>query len=254
MGKIRALRADEIEVRVSSVSDKGCQLLLYKDARCDKRILDETYGPMNWQDKYEVVKGNLFCSVGVKADNGEWVWKQDCGTESYTEKEKGEASDAFKRACFNWGIGRELYTKIFIWVPANVCPVENKNGKWVLSGFPKFYVAAVETDTEKEKITSLEVALIHSGKDMGTVFTFPKTKKPKEKSEDKTQDVDTIRATTAKIQNALKAVSTSEEDMMEKAKNVLLMFKYKSVKDVTPEDADRMVELINRMWADGNEG
>ena len=117
---IRLLRADEIECRVQSVKEKGFILLLYKDARCDMRILDETFGIDNWQRHHEVVNDNLFCNVGVRFERengfGEWVWKQDVGTESNTEKEKGQASDSFKRACFNWGIGRELYTAPFIWV------------------------------------------------------------------------------------------------------------------------------------------
>jgi len=112
----RGLEPDEIEVRVGSISQKGASLLLYKDARCDMNILDSVFTPFGWDRKHEAIKNNLFCSVGIKAESGEWVWKQDCGTESNTEKEKGEASDSFKRACFNWGIGRELYTagKIFV--------------------------------------------------------------------------------------------------------------------------------------------
>lgn len=115
MKQFRALTADDIECRVSTVSDKGCSLLLYKDARCDMKILDETVGPENWKRSHELINGNLFCNVSLW-DEGkkEWVTKQDVGTESYTEKEKGQASDAFKRACFNWGIGRELYTAPFI--------------------------------------------------------------------------------------------------------------------------------------------
>lgn len=116
----RPLKADEIEVRVSTVKDSGMSLLLYKDARCDMNILDETVGAYNWQRHHELINGNLFCNVGIAVTNKqgfkEWVWKQDVGTESYTEKEKGQASDSFKRACFNWGIGRELYTAPFIWV------------------------------------------------------------------------------------------------------------------------------------------
>src|SRR5690554_1395175 len=117
---IRTLRADEIECRVQIVKENGCSLLLYKDARVDMNILDETFGVENWQRHHEIVNGNLFCNVGVRFSRennyGEWVWKQDVGTESNTEKEKGQASDSFKRACFNWGIGRELYTAPFIWV------------------------------------------------------------------------------------------------------------------------------------------
>ena len=101
----RGLRPDEIDVRVGSVSAKGVSLLLYKDARCDMNILDETYGVEGWQRKHEVINGNLYCGIGIyNKDINEWVWKWDCGTESYTEKEKGEASDSFKRAAFNIGM------------------------------------------------------------------------------------------------------------------------------------------------------
>lgn len=117
MNKIRLLRADEIEARVATVTAKGCSLLLYKDARCDMRLLDETFGSMNWTRSHEVIDGNLYCNVSVWDEvKKTWVTKQDVGTESYTEKEKGQASDSFKRACFNFGIGRELYTAPFIWI------------------------------------------------------------------------------------------------------------------------------------------
>ena len=105
--KIRCLRADEIEIRVAQVLEKGVQLLLYKDSRCDKRILDETFGINGWKDRYEEIKGNLFCTISIwDNDTKQWIDKCDCGTESFSEKEKGEASDAFKRAGFNVGIGR----------------------------------------------------------------------------------------------------------------------------------------------------
>ena len=114
---IRPLRADEIEVRVGNVYDGGVSLLLYKNARVDMAILDETYGPTNWQRDHKEVKGNLYCGIGIfDSEKNAWIWKWDCGTESYTEKEKGESSDSFKRAGFNWGIGRELYTAPFIWL------------------------------------------------------------------------------------------------------------------------------------------
>ena len=114
---MRTLQANEIECRVGHSTAKGASLLLYKDARVDMRMLDEIYGPTNWERYHEVVNGNLFCTVRVwDSEKGCWVSKQDVGTESNTEKEKGEASDSFKRACFNWGIGRELYTAPFIWV------------------------------------------------------------------------------------------------------------------------------------------
>lgn len=117
MKEIRLLNADEIDARVATVNQKGCSLILYKDARCDMRLLDETFGSMNWTRSHEVIDGNLYCSVSVWDEEKKmWITKQDVGVESYTEKEKGQASDAFKRACFNFGIGRELYTAPFIWV------------------------------------------------------------------------------------------------------------------------------------------
>lgn len=117
MKQFRVLTEKEIECRVNTVTANGCSLLLYKDARCDMRILDETVGPENWQRSHELINGNLFCNVSIyDADKGIWVSKQDVGIESRSEKEKGQASDAFKRACFNWGIGRELYTSPFVWV------------------------------------------------------------------------------------------------------------------------------------------
>ena len=124
MCKFRDLRADEIECRVQSVKGNGLVLLLYKDARVDMNILDETVGSANWQREHYECKGNLFCRVGIKID-GEWTWKSDCGTESNTEAQKGEASDSFKRACFNWGIGRELYTAPFTWIPSEKCNISN---------------------------------------------------------------------------------------------------------------------------------
>jgi hypothetical protein len=105
------LTIEEIDFRVQSINKGGyATILAYKDARADMNRLDAVYGVDKWQKKYELINGNLFCSVGIYSDIlSQWVWKQDVGTESNTEKEKGQASDAFKRACFNLGIGRELY-------------------------------------------------------------------------------------------------------------------------------------------------
>lgn len=136
--KFRDLRADEIEVRVAQAKDNGVSLLLYKDARVDMNILDETVGAANWQREHYECKGNLFCRVAINTNfylgddfDPNWVWKADCGTESNTEAQKGEASDSFKRACFNWGIGRELYTAPFIWISAENCEgLKEINSKW----------------------------------------------------------------------------------------------------------------------------
>lgn len=131
MCKFRDLKADEIECRVQSTKDNGLVLLLYKDARVDMNILDETVGASNWQREHYECKGNLFCRVGIDIGTHEgkgerWVFKSDCGTESNTEAQKGEASDSFKRACFNWGIGRSLYTAPFIWITADKCNIRDR--------------------------------------------------------------------------------------------------------------------------------
>ncbi len=155
MNKFRTLRADEIDCRVAMGKEKGVSLLLYKDARCDMNILDETVGPENWMRRHYEVKGNLHCEVSIWDDSKkQWVSKADCGTESYTEKEKGECSDSFKRACFNWGIGRELYTAPFIWVPAEKVKLTNKNGKY--STFDSFRVEKILIN-DARRITALAI-------------------------------------------------------------------------------------------------
>ena len=127
--KFRTLKASEIECRVNSINEKGLSLLLYKDARVDQNILDETVGCMNWQRSH--CRDNANCIVSIwDTDKKQWVSKEDTGTESYTEKEKGLASDSFKRACFNWGIGRELYSAPFIWISsADAKITTGKNSK-----------------------------------------------------------------------------------------------------------------------------
>ena len=138
----RRLSTDEIECRIASTSDKGLMLLLYKDARVDMRLLDETYGIFGWKKSYQSIDGRLYCTVSIKnPDTGEWIDKTDVGVESYTEKEKGQASDAFKRACFNWGIGRELYTAPFIWISKGNYTANDKG-----STYDKFKVTDIDYD------------------------------------------------------------------------------------------------------------
>lgn len=148
--EFRALKADEIECRISMVKDNGLSLLLYKDARVDMRLLDETVGSMNWKRSHQIIDGNLYCTIEIwDKDKGQWISKQDVGTESYTEKEKGQASDSFKRAGFNWGIGRELYTAPFIWITAADCNIKDKRC------YDRFTVTYIEV--ANGSITSLEI-------------------------------------------------------------------------------------------------
>ena len=167
--EFRDLRADEIDCRVSTISEKGLTLLLYKDARCDMAILDETVGSLNWQRSHS--RDNANCTVSIwDSEKQMWICKEDVGTESNTEAAKGLASDSFKRACFNWGIGRELYTApvIKIWSPA--CKIESWKGKWAC--FDKFKVQEI-TITEK-KIVALSIINESTGE---TVFEFKDGKK-----------------------------------------------------------------------------
>lgn len=128
MRQFRTLKASEIECRIATSTDKGASLLLYKTARTDYQLFDEIYGAMNWQCKYELINGVMYCGIGVKnAETGEWVWKWNAGTESNTEAEKGQASDALKRAGFAWGCGTELYSAPFIWIPAAKLQYNAKN-------------------------------------------------------------------------------------------------------------------------------
>ena len=156
----RDLRADEIECRVAQAKENGVSLLLYKDARCDQNILDETVGAMNWQRYHN--RDNANCIVEIWDEKKQqWISKEDTGTESNTEKEKGLASDSFKRACFNWGIGRELYTAPFIWIKAQDCTALKQNGqRWQC--FDTFEVMKIAI--EKKRIVAIAIKNTKSGK------------------------------------------------------------------------------------------
>ena len=169
----RLLREDEIDVRIATINQKGASLLLYKDARCDMNILDETVGAFNWKRSH--TRENANCVVSLWDENKkEWVSKEDTGTESFTEKEKGLASDSFKRACFNWGIGRELYTAPFIYVPADKMTIYEKNGKYAT--YDKFYVEKIAYDDNRQ-ITGIAI----KNQKGERVFVYNNTKKGENK-------------------------------------------------------------------------
>ena len=149
MNQIRLLNSDEIECRVGTISEKGLSLLLYKDARADMKILDETFGAMNWERQHELIGDNLYCTVRIWDENKhQWISKMDVGTESYTEKEKGQASDSFKRACVSVGIGRELYSAPFIWIPATKVNIQKKNDRYIT--YDKFKVKEIHYNQNRE--------------------------------------------------------------------------------------------------------
>lgn len=178
MKRYRLLEPDEIECRVQKCSEKGVSILLYKTARTDADLLDETVGCDNWENKFETINGVLFCALGVDYGNG-LVWKTDAGVESNTEAKKGEASDAFKRAGFKHGIGRELYSAPFIWVPAAKCKKlqQNKTGKWACSD--DFAVMDIQYD-DKERIS--KIAITSSGEVVYTYETNWKAHEPQPKA------------------------------------------------------------------------
>lgn len=157
MGKdlIRLLKADEIECRVSVIKENGLSLLLYKDARVDQKILDETFGIFGWKRSHQSIEGNLYCTVEIlDKETGEWIAKQDVGTTGYAEKEKSQASDSFKRACFNWGIGRELYTAPFIWIPKGKALIQCKDNRYYCNDH--FSVSSIQYNDNRE-INSLVI-------------------------------------------------------------------------------------------------
>ena len=148
MRKFRLLQPEEIECRVARVTKTGVQLLLYKTARTDAALLDEAY-PDAWQNDFKALDGKMYCGIGIKIKD-EWIWRWDCGAESNMEAEKGEASDAFKRAGFKWGLGTELYSSPFIFIPSDKCTIDN--GKC----FDRFKVMSIGYGAD-EKINSLDI-------------------------------------------------------------------------------------------------
>ena len=164
---IRLLKANEIECRIGTFKEgKGISLLLYKDARVDMRILDEVFGFDGWEREHQLIDGKLFCTVRVWSEKRNcWISKQDVGTESNTEKEKGQVSDAFKRACFNLGIGRELYTSPFIWIPASMGYTK----------YEKFEVKEIGYNEDRE--INMLVIVDSKGKECFTLGKEKKTRK-----------------------------------------------------------------------------
>ncbi len=172
--EIRLLRADEIECRIGTINEKGLSLLLYKDARADMKILDETFGVFGWKRTHQSIDGNLYCTVEIwDNEKQSWIAKQDVGTVSYTEKEKGQASDSFKRACVSIGIGRELYSAPFIWVSAQKCKIQRRNDKLIC--YDKFSVSEISYSKDRE-ITALSIVNSDTGEVVYSMF--PKNEQP----------------------------------------------------------------------------
>ncbi len=159
--EIPLLTPADVELRVSQIQQTNyglyVTLLCYKDARCDMNVLDAVFGPMNWKRSHEILNGNLFCTVSLwDEDKQQWISKEDVGVESNTEATKGQASDAFKRACVNVGIGRELYEAPDIRFKLDEAEVTTgPNGKPRV--YTKFYVGAMTYSKELGKFTEFTV-------------------------------------------------------------------------------------------------
>lgn len=231
--KFRLLTAEEIDCRVSTCSQWGVGLLLYKDARCDMNILDETVKPFNWQRDHKELKGNIYCGVSIYDEELErWVTKWDCGKESYTESEKGEASDSFKRACFNWGIGRELYTAPNMFVFAkDLKTLEQQGNKWTCKD--SFKVTKIEY--VDNKIVYVEVQNL-------------KTKAFLEFGEPATEAKKTEDIAKSFIDEPKKKVllATAKKKGVELVK-VLERYKVNSVDEMTVEAWTKAMNALNKM-------
>jgi hypothetical protein len=222
--EFRTLNANEIDVRVGTSNDKGSTYLLYKDARVDMTLLDEVVGPMNWQREHEFKDGKLYCKISIyNEDTNQWVSKEDVGVESFSEAEKGQASDSFKRSAVNWGIGRELYTAPFIWLPYNKDEAK------------KIKLHVVEIDyNERREINHLVLA---NNKDE-VVFEFPKgNATPKT----------TSKATTKEPKSEEKVVMINNDQMNEIYNHPdkyfpILERKGKDVMELTYEEARKLIE------------
>lgn len=242
MEQIRFLKANEIDVKVKKVytNDKNegrALLLLYKTARVDMQILDEVFGRMNWCNEYKEIKGNMYCGVGVReSEDKDFVWKWDCGIESREDDEgnqkKGEASDAFKRACFKIGIGRELYTAPVIRIGVSV--KQEGKGYKLSDSFAKYEVKTIEYNQETGEITKLVIVDRHG------VQVFPENKQQNTPPAKKDTDAEKVKKNEELLQEALK---TSKLTMDQ----VKAWVKAKTKKDIEPAKVDDKTfnELIN---------
>ena len=232
---LRLLRADEIECRVGVVNEKGLSILLFKDARVDQKILDETFTPFGWRRTHQSIEGNLYCTVEIwDKEKEQWIAKQDVGTTSYSEKEKGQASDSFKRACFNWGLGRELYTAPFIWVPAGMASIQKKGDRYVTSD--RFYVDSISYNAERE----IEALVIVNGKGR-TVFELMKKSEPGKKQEpgNKPEPKSATDMQREALEKELNRTGVTLEAVMER-------YQIQKPEDMTPEVYEKALKGLKR--------
>ena len=216
--EIRLLRADEIECRIGTINEKGLSLLLYKDARADMKILDETFGVFGWKRTHQSIDGNLYCTVEIwDNEKKSWISKQDVGTVSYTEKEKG-------RACVSVGIGRELYSAPFIWVSAQKCKIQRRNDKLIC--YDKFSVSEISYSKDRE-ITALSIVNSDTGEIVYSMF--PKN----------VQNTQPVSMQFCEFDSELKRTGVLLD-------TVLSRYGVKSINEMTPEMLGKAINSLKR--------
>lgn len=235
MKEIRLLKPDDVEVRIQSVNKGGARLLLYKNARVDMNILDETFGPMNWQRSHS--RDNQNCTVSVwDEEKREWVSKEDTGTESFTEKEKGLASDSFKRACFNWGIGRELYTAPDIFVFRNDLKKYQEKGQGFIC-YDKFVVTDIKYNGR-----NIDEVIIRN-EETGKEIAFGTGRKTKTDYRPKPSDPSPERVTESHIELLRKTAEKKQVSLG----MALAMAGVSSLEGITKEEYNEVVKVLRGM-------
>ena len=248
---MRNLYANEIDVRVGQVGDGWATLLLYKDARIDMTLLDEEYGKLGWKREHFSIDGNLYCRVSVWDDqNKHWVDRSDVGVESNTEATKGQASDSFKRAGVNFGIGRELYTGPRVSINVDTVPDPYKQGKFKLAKFDTYSVSNI--DYEDNDVIS---KLVIKNKSGSIVFTYPKHEKTSE-VRDRKEEVNKIDTTLDVLTRAKKAINEQLEahdyTRADQKRTFITMVLEKPTID-TLDDADAVMDALENEVAVNNE-
>ena len=251
----RPLTSEEIDCRVATCNENGVSLLLYKDARVDQNILDETFGIFGWQRSHQLIDGNLYCTVSVRnPETGEWIHKQDVGKESNAEKEKGQASDSFKRACFNLGIGRELYTAPFIWIPKEMVTIK-KDNKGKNTTNDKFSVRSITIDGGK--IVQLE---IQNDTRKCVVYTYGTKKQngapvQKEQTSAPAKTKEEVEAEKARLQKekeeaAKKELEAIDNDKIIPLRKMFFAYKFEEEKLLGYYHLEKLEQMTNAQYTD----
>lgn len=243
--EFRTLYANEIETRVAQATEKGVSILLYKDARVDQKLLDEKVGPYNWQRHHS--RDNANCTVAIwDEDKKQWIEKEDTGTESNTEAAKGLASDSFKRACFNWGIGRELYTAPRIWLGPDVVKVEQRNGKWTT--YDRFEVSQISYDTDR----NIKHLILRNAKTKKVVYTFGNVAESSQKQPAEPQTEAEAEETAKQVgkqtidATKVTALAKAAQNNGVPLEKILKAYKVKAISELT----EKQFANINQHWED----